>query len=61
MAGEVVADAYEIPMAPEAEPGQYTLAIGMYDGVTGIRLPARDGQEASLPEDRVLLRGVLVR
>jgi len=61
VAGEVVVDSYEVPVAPEAEPGQYTLAMGMYDGVTGIRLPARDEQGASLPDDRVLLRGVRVR
>jgi len=59
--GEVVVDSYEVPVAPEAEPGQYILAMGMYDGVTGIRLPARDMRGMSLPEDRVLSGQVLVR
>jgi hypothetical protein len=44
--GEVIADAYEVPVVPEADPGSYTLVVGMYDGGTGQRLPAT--QEAGL-------------
>ena len=61
VSGEVVVDSYEVPVASEAEPGQYTLAIGMYDVGTGIRLPAVDAKGAGLPGDRVLLGGVLIR
>jgi len=40
--GEIVADAYEIPVAPDAPPGNYTVVAGMYDAATGARLPVLD-------------------
>jgi hypothetical protein len=43
--GEIVTDEYEIPIAPDAAPGSYTIIAGMYDAATGDRLPvsAADG------------------
>jgi mannosyltransferase len=38
-AGESVVDQYEIPVSPDAPPGEYRLLIGLYDPVTGARLP----------------------
>lgn len=35
--GEVIIDAYEVPVAPDAPPGLYTIAVGMYDPNTGGR------------------------
>ncbi len=54
--GEFVADPYDIPVAADAEPGVYVLEVGMYDLLTGERLPVSGppGQ----PADRLLLRPV---
>jgi hypothetical protein len=42
---EIISDLYEIPIAPDAPPGSYTLIVGMYHAGTGDRLPvsAADG------------------
>ncbi len=37
--GEVVVDAYEIPIAADAVPGAHSLEVGMYVAETGARLP----------------------
>lgn len=59
--GEVVEDSHEVPVAPDAQSGRYTIAIGMYDAGTGVRLPAFDELGARVPDDRVLLGGVRIR
>jgi hypothetical protein len=43
--GEIVTDVYDIPIAPDAPPGGYTIIAGMYDAATGGRLSvsAADG------------------
>jgi 4-amino-4-deoxy-L-arabinose transferase-like glycosyltransferase len=40
--GESVVDQYEIPVSPDAPAGDYHLLVGLYDSVTGMRLPALD-------------------
>jgi hypothetical protein len=40
--GESVVDPYEIPVSPDAPPGEYHLLVGLYDPVTGARLPVLD-------------------
>jgi hypothetical protein len=57
--GEVIADPYEIPLDPEAPPGEYTLEIGMYDAATMERVPVFDAQGAA-QGDRILLGPVSV-
>jgi hypothetical protein len=52
--GEVIVDAYEVPVAPDAPPGLYTIAVGMYDPDTGDRLPVFDG-EGNLLGDQINL------
>jgi hypothetical protein len=42
-AGEVIADSYEIPIPPEAPPGDYGIQVGMYYPESGQRLPAHEG------------------
>ena len=54
-AGEVIVDPYEIPVHPDAPPGRYVIEIGMYDPVTGERLPAFDGDGNPLEQNRILL------
>jgi hypothetical protein len=39
---EIVVDRYEIPIGDEIAPGPHTLRVGMYDLLTGERLPVRD-------------------
>ena len=55
---EVIADEYEIPIQPDAPPGQYVIEIGMYQLETGQRLEVREGPEGK--EDRILLGTVEV-
>jgi hypothetical protein len=44
--GEIVPDAYSIPVAAGAPPGRYKIEIGMYDPATGERLALDDGQDS---------------
>ncbi len=53
--GEVVSDAYDIPVAADAPPGDYSFELGMYLPETGDRLPAIDAAGSRLQDDRVLL------
>jgi hypothetical protein len=50
--GDYIEDHYTIEIPADAPPGPYTLYTGLYEALTGDRLPAfRDGQR--LPQDRV--------
>jgi len=40
--GEVILDAYEIPVSSDVPPGTYTIIVGMYDASTAERLPMFD-------------------
>ena len=55
---EIIADEYEIPIQPDAPPGQYVIEIGMYQLETGQRLRVREGPEGE--GDRILLSTVEV-
>ena len=59
-AGEVVDDSYSIPIDPHAPPGEYTIAVGMYDAKTGERLPVTlaDGQQ--VPERWIILQKIRI-
>jgi len=52
--GEVVTDAHQIPIPREAPTGIYALTVGIYDPVTGVRLPVLDETGHSLG-DRIAL------
>ena len=54
MADEVIVDDYEITVDPGAPPGEYRLEVGMYEPVTGRRLPISDRTGAVLG-DYILL------
>jgi hypothetical protein len=41
-AGEVIVDSYEIPIPPEAPPGDYGIQVWMYNPENGQRLPAHE-------------------
>ncbi|MFZ5919405.1 MAG: glycosyltransferase family 39 protein [Chloroflexota bacterium] len=40
--GELLVDRYAIPLSPDAPPGAYHLAVGLYDAATLDRLPVHD-------------------
>ncbi len=52
--GEIIRDEYAIPVGPEAPPGDYFIAVGLYRADTGERLPAF-GPQGRLPQDRIVL------
>jgi 4-amino-4-deoxy-L-arabinose transferase-like glycosyltransferase len=56
--GELVVDAYHIPIAADAPPGQYSIEVGMYRPGDGMRL-AVAGADADVGQRRMLLRDSL--
>ncbi len=60
LAGDTIVDEYQIRVAQDAPPGEYQVAVGMYDFSTGQRLPAFDVEGRQLPENRTLLGGLTV-
>jgi len=40
--GEIIVDVHELIVRPEATAGAYTLHLGLYDAITGARLPIYD-------------------
>jgi hypothetical protein len=59
MSGEVIADRYDISIASDAPAGGYRLLVGMYEPVSGKRLPVYDGAGNGVG-DSVTLEGVEV-
>lgn len=57
---EIIVDEYEIPIQPDAPPGQYVIQIGMYQLETGQRLPVI-GLEGQVIDDRILLEEITVQ
>lgn len=56
--GEIVRDQYDIPISPDAPPGEYQIEVGMYVRETGGRLPVLDG-EGQIIGDKILLNTVI--
>jgi hypothetical protein len=56
--GDLVIDAYRIPVALDAPPGDALLEAGMYDPASDQRLPV-SGRDANPEHRRVLLQGVV--
>ncbi len=57
--GEVLTDTYTLAVKPETPYGTYYLSVGLYDPVTGARLPVFDAAGNPMG-DHVLLRAVRV-
>ncbi|MBN1400686.1 MAG: hypothetical protein JXA74_07605, partial [Anaerolineae bacterium] len=57
--GEYLIDRYTLALQPDAPPGLYHIAVGMYDAATGLRLPVIDGGSASIDDRRILLPDAL--
>ncbi len=58
MAGDQVRDPYAFPVAADAPPGRYDLEIGLYDPMTGTRLPVT-GPDGTWWGDRILLEEII--
>lgn len=52
---EQIDDPYALALPPDLPPGRYYLAVGMYDPLTGARLPIEAAVEHVLPDNRILL------
>jgi hypothetical protein len=59
-AGEVILDDHRIPIAEDAPPGKYTIAVGMYDLETMQRLLLLDAKGEPLEKDQILIQGVRI-
>lgn len=53
--GEYVSDDHALALPNDLPPGDYRIAIGMYDETTGERAQLRDAKDAPLQDNRVLL------
>jgi 4-amino-4-deoxy-L-arabinose transferase-like glycosyltransferase len=60
-AGEVIEDGHEVFLDDSTPPGEYGLSVGMYEPETMKRVPAYAGSGERLPEDRIVLRSVLIQ
>jgi hypothetical protein len=59
VSGEIIVDPYTLTVKPDAAPGDYVLEIGLYEAITGDRLPVRAAAGQPLG-DRLLLGQVKV-
>lgn len=55
LAGELLVDPYRLAIPAGLAAGIYRIEVGMYDAVSGERLPAFDAGANRLPDDRLLL------
>ena len=58
--GQTMADVYQLPVQPDAPPGPYHIEIGLYDPLSGARLPAYDKAGNLLGDSLVLDRVQIV-
>jgi len=56
--GTAMVDPYDLSIPKGAQPGEYTLAVGLYRWPDLIRLPVRDDRDVPLPDDQGLLATV---
>ncbi|MFL7791319.1 MAG: ArnT family glycosyltransferase [Anaerolineae bacterium] len=53
--GQVILDKLSLPIAADAAPGTYHVAVGLYDAASGGRLPITNASGQRLPDDRFVL------
>jgi len=59
-AGEIIVDTHTLVIPPDAPPGDYQLAIGMYDATSLQRLPVEDAAGDPAPEHRLVLAAITI-
>jgi hypothetical protein len=52
---QVIVDELALPIAADAAPGTYHIAVGLYDAASGGRLPITDASGQRLPDDQAIL------
>jgi hypothetical protein len=57
--GEEITDHHGLALPADLPPGEYSLAVGLYDAASGERVPVITG-EGAVPSDRVLVGPVLI-
>ncbi|MFB0536882.1 MAG: hypothetical protein ACETWR_18095, partial [Anaerolineae bacterium] len=60
LAGEYLQDRHEVTIKPEAPPGEYLIEVGLYEAISGERLPVLD-EEGQAQGDKVLLTQTPIR
>ncbi|CAN5841173.1 hypothetical protein BH10CHL1_BH10CHL1_13820 [soil metagenome] len=55
LAGEIVTDTHTLPLPVDAPAGLYHLEVGLYDAISGQRLPATDKSGNTLPDGAATL------
>jgi hypothetical protein len=58
-AGEFIADSHAITLPPDLPAGEYSMAIGLYDPLTGQRLPILDESD-QVTGDHLTVPGLVV-
>jgi 4-amino-4-deoxy-L-arabinose transferase-like glycosyltransferase len=58
---ENVVDQYQIPVKPDAPPGDYHLQVGLYDPATGARLPVLNEQDKPIDDHVRLEQEITIR
>ena len=59
--GEIIRDPVRIPIPPQTPPGDYEIAVGLYEFATGVRLPAVDAAGGNRwPDDAISLRTIAI-
>lgn len=58
--GEIVRDNYALLIAPDTQPGEYLLEVGMYYLPTLERLSVLDGSGSAVQDDRLVLGTIVV-
>jgi hypothetical protein len=53
--GQVVIDEIALPLSADAPPGAYRISVGLYNPLTGERLPAYDTTGTELPNRQIVL------
>jgi hypothetical protein len=56
---ELIDDVHIVPLPADLPPGEYAIALGMYDWGTGERLPVYTRQGEAIPEAAVVLEGTV--
>jgi hypothetical protein len=59
-AGQVIVEEIALPVAADAPPGAYHIAVGFYDASYGDRLVAMDGSGQTLAGDQAILTEIEV-
>ncbi|MBI5651625.1 MAG: glycosyltransferase family 39 protein [Chloroflexi bacterium] len=59
--GETIADRYGLQIPNAIPPGEYQIEIGMYDPITGARVPVFDANRQRVADDRVIVQTIHIR